>query len=85
MNEQAPQKEDPWHINLLWSVGCFILAYISYGTLTDVENGNAHRVNSILAFVYGVAGKWPAVGLVVAMGIFFLVLAVKGYLKTKKS
>jgi hypothetical protein len=69
---------DCWWGQILLGVFCFAIAIFMYWYISDLEaTGRSGRAHWLIALVYNIAGKWPSVLVIAAMGLFFAGIGIR--------
>jgi hypothetical protein len=71
--------------NFLWALLLFGFGGFLYWYFTDFETaGGTRRINSLLAVMYNLGGKWLVVGLMAGLGLIFVIAGIVSLSKKKE-
>ena len=78
-------EDKPWWHTFLIGVGFLAGSVFFYWYFTDFENSDetSRRMNSILALLYNIGGKWLVCGLAAAIGAIACFLGIREYLEER--
>jgi hypothetical protein len=89
--EQVPapssEQDGTWAKELVGGILLLGLSVFLWWYFTDFENSTetSRRMNAILAMLYNLGGKWLAIGVVAAVGLWQTISGALGFARQKKT